>query len=711
MSNKVKLYHTKQYSDNDCGISCLVSVYKYFGKHDVSNDSLKDIVMKADDYSIKDLISITRHFDLFTTKAIKVKKENFIKAASSIEMPIIALINQSDYRNHYIVIYKIEKNYLLISDPNKKTISKMLLKDFLKVFSGVLLVISKKEDSSIANDSYSNSNLSKKTYLIKIFKSNKMILTFTFVLSLLIIALTLASSLFVKYIVDVILPNHFEHLLITFSLVFLGINAMNVLFDYFRNLLIIKMSLKLDLSVTKDFFDKITKLPFTFFEKRDSGDVISRFNDSTHIRDIFSITLISSLLDSFILLGMGVFLYKINSILFLTTLLPLLILLSLSLIFMDSIKEKNQIVMRKASLTNSFLIQFISNMGTIFSLNKIDFFNKKFNTIFIDQMKSTVKEHKVVNLNNSFKALTQSAFSVIILWIGAQQVLNESITLGTLLLINTIVIFMLNSLDSLITIQSEIQRAFVAIDRIFNILNYPTEDENNRNYIINEKVEKIEVKKLSYSYDKFHNIFSNINLEIKKNEKILISGASGSGKSTLAKLISNLYESPMNTIFINKIDINLFKSEHLKKTMIYQDEHPFFFSGTLLENLTMGLDVELEDIINACKNAQIYDFIASKENNFDFYILEHGSNLSTGQKQRLAFARILLHNPEVIILDESLSNVDQESLSKIYEFINQHNCILIYISHDALKGIDFSQKLYFDGEDLVKDKLREGALL
>lgn len=690
---KNNFYHTKQQADNDCGIACLVSVYSYFGKKDVNCDFLKDIVMKSDDYSIKDLISITRNFEMFESKAVKINKKDLDRVINSNTLPLIALTHQNG-RGHYIVIYKTLKNHLIISDPNQKYISRIKKTAFMNFFSGVLLIISK-ADTSLEVLTDKKNSVSKKKYLASIFKNNISTLVMIFFLSVLVISLTLALSLFIKYIVDVILPNHFESALISFSLLFLFINLLNVFFDYLRNILIINMSLKLDLSIASDFFTKLTKLPLNFFEKRDSGDIISRFNDSTYVRNIFSTTLITSFLDSFIIIGMGLFLYYTNPILFLTTVLPLLLLLVVSILFVDSIREKNLTVMRKASITNSFLIQFISNMNTIFAFNKKKFFLAKFHNVFNDQMISTHKEHKLVNLSNSLKSLIQTSFSIIILWIGSQQVLNDSITLGTLLLINTIVVFMLNSLESLISVQSEIQKALVAVDRVFNIINYPVENEIQKTNST-DKIQEIKIENLTFSYDNFNDIFSGLNLNIQQKDKLLITGSSGNGKSTLAKLISNLYVSPSNTVFINGIDINTFNSEVLKKKIIYQDANPFFFSGTLLENLLMGLDIEIEEVIFACKAAQIYDFILLKEDKFDFYVLEHGSNLSTGQKQRLALARIIIHNPEVIILDESLSNVDSENLTKIHQFLNEMNCILIYISHSPINNISFSKLLDFD---------------
>ncbi|MGR5969479.1 ABC transporter transmembrane domain-containing protein [Bacillus paranthracis] len=230
---------------------------------------------------------------------------------------------------------------------------------------------------------------------------------------------------------------------------------------------------------------------------------------------------------------------------------------------MKFLKKRNKNLMINRAKTTSFLVQFIKNMPTIYAFNKKEYFSTSFEKIFDKQLNSTMKELKTVNNNNTLRYLINSSSSIIILWIGSQQVLNDAITLGTLLLINSLVLFLINSLDRLINVQSDLQKAFVAADRFLDILNYPINKIKHIKKL--QHISKIQFRNFSFSFDEFSNIIENVNLSILKNEKILLVGESGVGKSTLAQTLVKFYNVEQSKIFINDIDINNFNEEELRK--------------------------------------------------------------------------------------------------------------------------------------------------
>ncbi|MGR5880811.1 ATP-binding cassette domain-containing protein [Bacillus cereus] len=335
-------------------------------------------------------------------------------------------------------------------------------------------------------------------------------------------------------------------------------------------------------------------------------------------------------------------------------------------------------------------------MPTIYAFNKKEYFSTSFEKIFDKQLNSTMKELKTVNNNNTLRYLINSSSSIIILWIGSQQVLNDAITLGTLLLINSLVLFLINSLDRLINVQSDLQKAFVAADRFLDILNYPINKIKHIKKL--QHISKIQFRNFSFSFDEFSNIIENVNLSILKNEKILLVGESGVGKSTLAQTLVKFYNVEQSKIFINDIDINNFNEEELRKKIIYLNENPFLFKNTIEENLCMGKNFDNKSIIKACQVAEIYDLINSLPQGFDFHLNENASNLSTGQKQRLSLARAILHHPNILILDESLSNVDSKTFKQIYSNLSKLECTILFITHNPEMINDYDRKF------IIKDK-------
>jgi ATP-binding cassette, subfamily C, bacteriocin exporter len=688
---KNKYFHTKQYGINDCGIACVSSILKYYNLN-YNIDYLKDFTVEKQAYSLKDLISLFKVFDLFNCKAVQVESNNVNFFFSNTKVPTIALVNNEENQSHYIVVYEKTKDYYIVSDPAKNKIIKIPNQNFISMFTGVLLLVEKNEEEDQI-PSFNSQPLNRTQFLKNIFLKNKFAILNILILSILVIIFTIGTSLFLKLIVDLILPMNLDYLLTYVSLGFLFITILGVIFDYFRNLIIIRLSYMLDNSIAYEFFNKITKLPISFFENREDGEIISRFNDTLHIRRIFSTTVISAVIDSTIIFGLSIVLYKINNVIFLTTLLPLILLACLTVAFFGVLEKRNKEVMKNKAITTAFLVQFIRNMTTIYSLNKKKYFFNSFTKKFDNQMRSGLQEMKAVNNSKTLKTLIQSSFSIIILWIGVQQVLNDFITLGTLLLINTFVLFLINSLDSLIGLQSEIQKALVAIDRTFNILEYPTSKETDTKF--QGEIFNININNLTFGFDNFSNIFEEVNMNINRNEKILISGESGMGKSTFAKLMVKLYKVKDSMIFINGNCINKYHDESIRDHIIYLNENPFLFTGTIRENLCMGKDYSDEEIINACKTSNIFEFINKKEDGLNYLLNEHASNISTGQKQRISLARAILHKPEILILDESLSNVDESNSLQIHQNLVKLNVTIIFITHNPDFNVNYDQKFTF----------------
>ncbi|MGR5968096.1 ABC transporter transmembrane domain-containing protein [Bacillus paranthracis] len=153
-------------------------------------------------------------------------------------------------------------------------------------------------------------------------------------MSILFVFLSVASSFCIQFLVDEILPRHLEYYLFVWGLSMLGVFIVSICFDYFRSLFIVKMANNIDNNISKDYFNHIVKLPIRFFENRESGDIISRFNDASYIRNIVSTSVISGILDLIIIIGIGSVLYRVNTTLFLTTLIPLLLLICLTVLFL-----------------------------------------------------------------------------------------------------------------------------------------------------------------------------------------------------------------------------------------------------------------------------------------------------------------------------------------------------------------------------------------
>lgn len=694
---KNKFIHTIQHNEHDCGLACVSSLLRYYG-FNYGIDYLRDLMVDKKGYSLKDLTFLLGNFKGITYKSLRINEEKLKEALNYIKKPSIALIER-DGEKHYIVIYSIKGNKLVISDPLKNKISTMLIKDFSNVFSGVLLVVESVDQNKndIFNQRYNKANLFK-----GVLKENKFLFTLTFILSVLVVGIAIILSFFVKFLTDLVIPMRLDTTLIQFSLVFLVINFVKVLFDYIRNYFVVRISYNLDKGLAEKYFDKIVNLPIKFFENRDDGEIISRFRDSHYIRNAFSVNVVTGILDIFIILGISVFLYRMNDVLFFTVLVPVLLLTLCAIMFYEILNKRSRELMVNEAKTTSFLVPFIKNMPTIYSFNKEKYFLDSFDVFFKKQINSALKEFKTVNINNAVRLLIHSSFSIIILWVGTQQVLNDSITLGTLLLINSLAMFLLSSLERLISLQPELQHAVIATERFLDIVDYPVFNAKDTKKIPN--IHDIEFKGFNFGYDNSNKVIENVNMKIFKNDRILLLGESGVGKSTLVKNLVKFYDVSPFQILVNGIDINKINTSTLREKIIYLNENPFLFKGTIRENLCMGKKISSDEIIAACEVAEIWDVVSVLNDNLDFKLNENANNLSTGQKQRLSLARAILHNPEVLILDESLSNVDLEKFERIHNNLLKMNFTLIVISHTSQMLKNYNRKFVFKDKTLIEEK-------
>ncbi len=275
----------------------------------------------------------------------------------------------------------------------RKKISKLSIQEFKDNFSGIMLIVEFLTNTNAIN----NKQSFKKNFFKQIIKENIKSLILVFILSILLVMITMGLSMYLKVLVDFIIPMHLDSYLPYLGLIFLSCNLLLVLFNYIRNISIIKVSYKIDKQMGEIYFQKIIKLPIKFFENRNDGEIISIFNDSTYIRSIFSVNIVSAILDITIIIGTSILLYKMNSLLFLTVLVPILLLICLTVIFYDILDKRNRDLMRDKAKTTSFLVQFIKNMPTIYSLNKKKIFLKfiRFNvqtTTYFNIKRSKIRE-------------------------------------------------------------------------------------------------------------------------------------------------------------------------------------------------------------------------------------------------------------------------------------------------------------------------------
>lgn len=673
-----KTYHTVQNSYNDCGIASLGTLLNYYG-HNYPIDYLRDFVNYKKQYSLQDLLYILEKLGIQNAKVYEMKKDKINKIINMIDKPFLALIKKGD-SGHFVVVHKIKKNRVLISDPNQNSATKIKKEDFLKNFTGYILLI----DSKII---HTNTQNPFKLIFKKLLLHQKLKISSVLFLSLLSVLLTVISSLYFKIVIDGIIPMNLDNLLTYITYAFLIIAFIKGLTEYFRNIIATKINLLSEEKITNLFNAKLLKLPLSFYKNRENGDIFSRYIDALNIKDVISNNIIGSSIDIIIILSISIALFVLNKSIFLIICVFYILVLSITYLLSELTYKNSKKTIESQSEIYSFFMEQLNNMQIIKVLQSNDFSNNKFKKLYGIKIKNNLREIIVSNISNFLKSLLSGLFSIIIIWLGTKQIFNDSITLGTLVMIIGLSNLLLPSLDRLINNYLTIKKMIVSFHRFSALINYPEEDEFEGDHL--SYINTIQFTKFSYKTHSSNHLFQNINLTINKTDKLLILGESGSGKTTFAQCLAKLKKIDNSMIYINGIDINQINSQMLRKKIIYLDENPYLYKGTIRENLQLDNEIPIHIINNVCAQCQILDFI-EKIGGYDYIINENSSNLSAGQKQRIALARAVLKQPELLILDEALCNVDPDNLKKIESELLKLPSTIIFITHNSnnLKHIE-----------------------
>ncbi|MDB1614171.1 peptide cleavage/export ABC transporter, partial [Enterococcus faecalis] len=420
---------------------------------------------------------------------------------------------------------------------------------------------------------------------------------------------------------------------------------------------------------------------------RKSGEIISRFLDANKIIDALASATLSVFLDIGMVFLVGITLAIQNGTLFLITLASLPFYFVAILAFVKSYEKANQEEMAAGATLNSSIIESLKGIETIKAYSGEEKVYNRVDREFIRLMKKSFRTVTLDNVQQGIKHAIQLISSALILWLGSFYVMDGTISLGQLITYNALLVFFTDPLQNIINLQVKMQTAQVAnkrLNEIFAIEPEQTNDSSEREIPNQTFQQEIRLENVSFSYNMKAPTLNNISCTIAPKSKIALVGVSGSGKSTLAKLLVNFYAPSEGTIRYGKMNHLDIPFQQLREHVTYVPQESFFFSGTIVENLTFGLQnmPSFERIIEVCEAVQLNTFIEQQPLRYDMVLEEGGANLSGGQRQRLAIARALLKDADVLILDEATSGLDTLLEHAILDYLlTLEEKTLLFIAH------------------------------
>ncbi|MBC8312950.1 MAG: ABC transporter ATP-binding protein [Candidatus Cloacimonetes bacterium] len=439
-------------------------------------------------------------------------------------------------------------------------------------------------------------------------------------------------------------------------------------------------------------FGHLQKLPLSFFDKNPIGRLVTRVtNDVNSLAEMIGEGLITLVQDLVMMLAILIMMFVINFKLALITFTVLPFVIFFMIKFKFDVRKVYRAVRIKLAKINATLSENISGIQTIQLFHQEGKMSSHFREITKEYFNAEKKQLRVFALFHPLIDLMVHITIALILWFGSGRILANMMSLGVLVLFISYAHRFFDPLYDLSQKYNILQSAMASLERIFKLMD--TEPEK----LVESKSEKIsgniEFKNVWMAYDKDEYVLKNINLKIKNGEKIALVGATGGGKTSLVKLLSSFYPFQKGKIFIDGKSITEYNISDLRKNIGVVQQEVFIFSGKMKDNIALYQDDFSDDeIIQAAKYVNADKFISKLPNGYNEDAKEKGSVLSAGQRQLLAFARVLVRNPSIFILDEATSNIDTETEILIQDALKKvtKNRTSIIIAHrlSTIQNVD-----------------------
>lgn len=662
----------------DCGVCCLESIFKYYDGY-IPIETLRiDTNTTIEGTNAYNLINTAKKYGL-NGRGRKVEELD-----ENILLPAIAHLRLNNGLQHFVVIYKITKKHIYIMDPAKGYV-KHTKEQFKEIWTNIILeFIPYKNIPSIKK------NKSTINMLLNTLTKEKYLFTKLIIYSIILIFLSIITSYYFKIITNSLETNYIT-ITIFIIIIYLNLYLFKVYLSYIKNEYIIYLEKNIDLNLILDLINHIFKLPLNVIKSRTSGEIITRVNEFNNIKTLF-INIISSLFPDLILtLVTSFFLYTTSNELFFILCIISLLYILVGLITSPLIYQKINNNIDLETEFNSNLIEKIDGIESIKNINKTNYFLNKLNKHYLLFKQNDLSYKKYLNKIIYIKNNIYELGTFIINSIGIILISQNKLSFISLITFNTLLSYFINPIITIIDMLPEIYFIKLSIIKTTEFYQATEEEITKQNFVNGD----INFKNISYSYNNIDDILKIINFTIKEKEHIHLIGSSGTGKSTVCKLLTKEIDNYKGNILINNINIKNYNSNTIHSKIIYISQREKLFSDTIYNNIVLNNKISNKELNKIIDITNLDKITRNKELKLDTYLFDGGYNLSGGERQRIVLARALVQKPKILILDESLSELDEQSELSILKKLDKYykDTTIIYISHSKTRYFNKTIKI------------------
>lgn len=511
----------------------------------------------------------------------------------------------------------------------------------------------------------------------------------------------LATPLFTQAIIDKVVVHQTRNTLAVLAVGLLMFMVFTSGMTWLRQYLVLHTGNRIDAVLGSEVFRHLLRLPLPYFEQRPTGTLVARLHGVETIREFISGAAVTLILDlPFLLIFLAVmFSYSWQLSLIALGLLGLIAVMSLLVtpVFRERLNRQFMLGARN----QAFLTEYLAGMDTVKSLQMEPDVDRKYSDLLAQSLAAGFSTKQVGNTYNVAANAVEQVMTLSILLVGALLVMqNDGFTIGMLVAFQMFAGRMSQPMLRLSGLWQEFQQANIAVKRLGDMMDMPTEPHA----LVPSREARgqgaLELVNLAFRYSEHHPwLYRNLNLSFKPGRLSVLMGPSGCGKSTLAKLLLGFYQPGDGQVMLDGRDIRFLAANELRRSFGVVPQETVLFSGTIYDNLVMAHPhASFEDVIAACKAAEIHDTIDRLPQGYQTEIGERGTGLSGGQRQRLAIARALLRNPQILIFDEAVSNLDQQTAEGFARTVNslKGKVTMVFITHQIPRGLQVDEVFSFD---------------
>ncbi len=515
--------------------------------------------------------------------------------------------------------------------------------------------------------------------------------------------MALATPLFSQIVIDKVIVHHTRSTLTVIGVALLVFMLFTAMMSWVRQYLILHTGNRIDAVLGTRVWEHLLRLPTRYFEQRPTGVIVTRLHAVETIREFLAGAAVALLLDlPFLLIFLAVMIhYSVPLSLISVAILGTIAIMSLIVAPLLRRRMNEQFLM--GARNQAFITEYVAGMETVKSLQFEPLLQDRYGALLADYLRAGFATRQLANTYNTAAGALEQLMTLLILWFGAHLVMTmEGFTIGMLVAFQMFASRLSQPLLRLVALWQQFQQTHIAVERLGDIMDAPPEPYSLLPMREMAGHGHIELRNLAFRHaGHLPYLYRGLNLTLRPGRIVALIGPSGAGKSTLAKLLQGFYLPSEGEILLDGRDLRHLAANELRQSFGVVPQETVLFAGTVYENLILANPhTSFDEVIAACKRAEIHDTIERLPKGYQTEIGERGVGLSGGQKQRLAIARALLKRPKILIFDEATSSLDTSTGEQLARTINslKGKATVVFIAHQIPRGLMIDEVVQLGGE-------------